>query len=319
MKLNIRRRLTLLLQAIVLVVSGLVFTYAAGIEKPIVAEATNPPAAGWATVNSYNSSSSQDNHLTSVTCLTATNCMAAGNYLGTKNQTLIETYNGSSWSNGSGVNAGSGQSNFLNGITCVASNDCWAVGYYCTTTGTCPHDNGPYWQTLIEHYNGTSWSVTTSPNQSTTQDNILNGVTCASSSLCWAVGQYCERTDKRQCTQGASNSWQPLIEKWDGTSWTRVIEATNSTSKNHDLTSVYCSSTSDCWAVGYYCNTTGTCPAAGVAYQTLIEHWTGSTWSIVTSANTGSTLENELNGVTCSSTSVCWAVGYACGSNNCSG
>src|SRR5437870_4634209 len=37
---------------------------------------------------------------------------------------------------------------------------------------------------------GPGWSLVTSPDTSATQDNNLQGVTCASASDCWAVGSY---------------------------------------------------------------------------------------------------------------------------------
>ena len=65
-----------------------------------------------------------------------------------------------------------------------------------------------------------------------------------------------------------------------------------------------CVSASDCWAVGYYYDGTTS------IYQTLIERWDGTSWAIVTSPNTSATQNNYLNGVTCTSASDCWAVGY---------
>src|SRR5437762_1173225 len=47
---------------------------------------------------------------------------------------------------------------------------------------------------------------------------------------------------------------------------------------------VVCVSASDCWAVGYYNNVS--------AYQTLIHHWDGNSWTIVNSPNTGATQHN---------------------------
>ena len=47
---------------------------------------------------------------------------------------------------------------------------------------------------LTEQYNGTSWSIVTSANPGTNQNNILTGVMCTSSSNCWAVGYYCDNT-----------------------------------------------------------------------------------------------------------------------------
>src|SRR5207302_643268 len=69
-------------------------------------------------------------------------------------------------------------------------------------------------------------------------------------------------------------------------------------------------SAADCWAIGFYFN--GTAPNNS---QTLTEHWDGMSWSIVPSPN-GGTQHNELDGVTCTSASNCWAVGsYGSGQN----
>src|SRR5437879_5254744 len=47
------------------------------------------------------------------------------------------------------------------------------------------------------------WSIVTSPNTSTTQNNLL-GVTCVSASDCWAVGSYV----------AGSGAPRTLIEHW---------------------------------------------------------------------------------------------------------
>ena len=56
----------------------------------------------------------------------------------------------------------------------------WAVGYTITTDGTNQPD-----RTLIEHWNGSTWSVVASPNVGG-NDNLLNGVAAAGD--VWAVG-----------------------------------------------------------------------------------------------------------------------------------
>ena len=63
--------------------------------------------------------------------------------------------------------------------------------------------NGSAYETLIEHWDGTSWSIVTSPNGSTTQDNLLDSVTCTSASQCWAVGDYYN-----------GSAYQTLIEQY---------------------------------------------------------------------------------------------------------
>src|SRR5688572_28496281 len=123
-----------------------------------------------------------------------------------------------------------GTYNTLYGVTCLSSSDCWAVGFY----------NGAQWQTLTQHWNGSAWSVVTSPSTSPSQTNILLGVTCMSTSDCWAVGY---------ATNGTG--YDSVIVHWDGTAWTLVSAPTTGTGQNNLLLSVTCASASDCWAVGY--------------------------------------------------------------------
>jgi hypothetical protein len=237
----------------------------------------------WVIVTSPNTSSTQTNYLIGVTCASATDCWAIGDYISSKFRTLIERWNGSSWAIVPSPNTSATQNNFLRAVTCVSASDCRASGYYQSDIA---------FQTLIERWNGSSWTIVTSPNTLPTQHNYLLGVTCASASECWAVG---EETDQ------IGISWKTLIERWNGTSWTIATSANTSATQNNYLLGATCVPASDCWAVGYY---------AGMASQTLIERWDGTSWAIVTSPNTSATQSNLLTGVTCVSASDCWAVGY---------
>src|SRR6266699_2728951 len=86
--------------------------------------------------------------------------------------------------------------NDLNGVASVSANDVWAVGDFINASGSK--------QTLIEHWDGTSWSVVTSAN-SGTGSNFLFGVTAVSSSDVWAVGEF--------------NNTSTLTEHWNGRKW----------------------------------------------------------------------------------------------------
>ena len=229
-----------------------------------------PTGSAWSIVTSPNTSATQSNELSRVTCSSASDCWAVGSSSGT----LIEHWNGTAWSIVTSPNTGA-----FSGVTCASAPDCWAVGDYF---------KGNFQQTLIEHWNGTVWSIVTSPNTSATQSNELSRVTCTSASDCWAVGSY--------NTGGVD---QTLIEHWNGTVWSIVTSPNTSATQDNLLFDVTCSSASDCWAVGY---------DTVFIFHTLIEHWNGTVWSIVTSPN--ATRTNLLYGVTCTSTSDCWAVGY---------
>lgn len=141
---------------------------------------------------------------------------------------------------------------------------------------------------------GPGWSLVTSANTSATQTNYLNDTTCASASDCWAVGYYNNGS-------GGSGVAQTLIEHWDGAAWA-IFASPNVGPGGNLLEGVTCTSTANCWAVGYYFN------ASSVA-QTLVERWNGTAWSIVTSNNSSPAQNNYLYDVTCASAATCWAVG----------
>ena len=213
---------------------------------------------------SPNTSATQDNFLDGVSCTSASTCTAVGDYYtGTNDQTLIEQWNGTTWSIVSSPNTSATQDNYLNGVSCTSASACTAVGDYYTGTSN---------QTLIEQWNGTTWSIVSSPNTSATQDNYLYGVSCTSASACTAVGDYYNGTDN-----------QTLIEQWNGTTWSIVSSPNTSATQSNNLDGVSCTSASACTAVGNY--------YAGSNDQTLIEQWNGTTWSIVSSPNTSATQE----------------------------
>src|SRR5947208_4119267 len=74
-----------------------------------------------------------------------------------------------------------------------------------------------------------------------------------------------------------------------GTAWSIVTSPNTSPAQENQLYVVTCASASDCWAVGNYLTD-------NFYYQTLIEHWNGAAWSIVTSPNTSATQDNYLRG-----------------------
>ena len=301
------------------------------------------PASGWTIVSSPNSSATEPNFLYGVTCASASDCWTVGYYRGFGDQTLTEHWDGSSWKIVSSANSSTTQNNELNAVTCVSPSNCWAVGRYsngsvgatltqrwdgtswtivsspnpdplivlaneldavtCASASDCWAVGHSYnrvvsaWQTLIERWNGSSWSIVTSPNSSPTQGNFLAGVTCTSSSNCWAVGYH-----------GVGGVLQTLILRWDGSSWASFSSPNTSPTHNNQLTAVTCNSASDCWVAGQY--------NPGGAWQTLIEHWDGNAWSIVSSPNTSTTQGNFLSSVACASESNCWAVGSYFGSSS---
>ncbi|MGN6663868.1 MAG: amidase domain-containing protein [Solirubrobacterales bacterium] len=90
--------------------------------------------------------------------------------------------------------------------------------------------------------------------------------------------------------------------KRDGAGRSIEAAATPSGAAAKSLSGISCLNASDCTAVGYY--------KSNATNLTLIEHWNGTSWQVVPSPNPASALESRLEGVSCSSTASCVAVGY---------
>jgi hypothetical protein len=215
-----------------------------------------------------------------VSALASNDVWAAGSYFnGSVYQTLVEHWDGAVWSMISSPNPGAGTSNTLNGVSALASNDVWAVGNY--VSGSIGG------QTLVEHWNGTAWSVVPSPNVGAST-NELSALSALTINDIWAVGYYENGTAR-----------QALVEHWNGTVWA-VVASPNPGAGGSWLFGVSALTNNDAWAVGYQYD--------GSNDQTLLEHWNGNAWYVVTSSNLGATA--ELIGVAAVSASNVWAVGY---------
>jgi PKD repeat protein len=175
------------------------------------------------------------------------------------------------------------RSSVLNSVGCMSASACWAVGY--RIDGDVRY--GGNTQTLIEQWDGSTWSIVASPNTDGGV-NELNSISCGASSECWAVGR------------SYNDAYRTLIEKWDGSSWTIVPSPNTNDYQGNYLFGSTCASDSHCWAVGSSVTT---------PRRTLVEEWNGSAWRIVSSPNAAPDKSSSLIGVTCASASECWAVG----------
>ena len=191
-------------------------------------------------------------------------------------QTLIEHWNGTNWQIVQSPNPSS-RYNTLSGVTAVSATNVWAVGFYVNTSLVT--------QTLIEHWNGTSWSVVKSPSPAPI-NNELFSVAAVSANNVWAVGFSTNSTADHT-----------LIEHWNGSSWS-VVKSPSPGSSSDSLSGVAATSASDVWAVG----------TSNTFSLTLIEHWNGTSWSVVKSPSPGS--GDDLRDVTAVSANDVWAAGY---------
>jgi len=286
--------------------------------------------ASWTTLPSPNPPGKIDAVLTSVSCASATDCIAVGGYsTAAWSRTLIERWNGASWSIMGSPNPPGRTFAGLSDVACTSPTSCIAVGDYETNVWA---------RTLVERWSGGGWVMMSSPNPPGRTFAALFGVDCPSASSCIAVGTYetnqwgralVERwsgggwvigssvnppgqtfttlgeidcVSASSCYAVGSVNARTLAEHWDGAHWS--IQVTPNPSGPRDglaLVSVSCVSDSDCTSVGAYF---GDKPS--FFFKNLIQHWNGATWSAVSSPTPQ---YSALFGVTCVTTSSCYAVG----------
>ena len=175
----------------------------------------------------------------------------------------------------------------LYGIAAISHTDIWAVGYSIPSNG--PIINSA----IIEHWNGTLWSLIPSP-QPGNYRNFLEKVAALSPSNVWAVGAY------QNAKGGFQEPQKTLIEHWNGTSW-HVIASPNPKAFSTALFGIAALSATNIWSMGVAVDLHG-------SSKTLIEHWNGTQWSIVSTPDPGA-YSDGLGSVAALSSNDIWSVG----------
>jgi hypothetical protein len=237
--------------------------------------------------------------LSGLAAVASNDVWAVGTLFGTggSESTLIEHWNGTSWSVVSSPTPKNG--GFLNAVTAVSSNDVWAAGSVLDRTGASV-------AALVEHWDGTSWRIVSSPVFSSVTGvgaisadasndvwatagtmvlhfdgkswSLVNtgtgvsiqGIAAISPTNVWAVGQGPDVDLDSQFAR---------IEHFDGTSWSIVpsprVNPPEPLDTHSYLAGLGVISANDIWAVG------------GAVGQSLTEHWDGTSWSVISSPNPG--------------------------------
>jgi hypothetical protein len=120
-------------------------------------------------------------------------------------------------------------------------------------------------------------------------------VAATSASNAWAVGYIGHGPGS------SDDSTEPLIEHWDGTSWSQQTFSTPA--DGGELTSVTATSASNAWAVGWSGSQSDSNQIA------LIEHWNGSNWTTESDRTATYWGQTPLHAVTATSANSAWTVG----------
>lgn len=254
--------------------------------------------------------------LDGVAALSQKDVWAVGNLA---NQTLTEHWDGTHWllvpSPNGRINAAVTLQNFqasshFNSVSAISTDDVWAVGSVGLAAASYSTQSTDV-HTLIEHWNGSQWSIVPSPDGTQFQlvstsnsagivlrgRNELQGVAAVSANDIWAVGST--NASSFGIYNGYDNSQAtPLIEHWDGDRWS--VTPTPNLPPNAVLSSITALAPDDVWAVG----TTIQAKSANA----LIAHWDGQQWSVVSNAST--VQGGDLGSISASSANDIWATGF---------
>ena len=205
-------------------------------------------SSGWVVVASPNASS-KHNELDGISGTSPHDIWAVGRYAPASGQerTLIEYFNGQVWSIVPSPNVGIFH-NELDAVVAIDPFDAWAVGHYDVSSSKTD-------KALIEHWNGTKWSVVAAPHFLSPISD-LNGIAATpKNGPLWAVGS--QQIGLRTVTL--------VMEYLDGV-W-RVVPSPNHGPYSNVLFGVATVSLRNMWAVGSVSH--------GSSSTAVTMHWDG--------------------------------------------
>lgn len=276
--------------------------------------------------------------LSSVSCGNLT-CVAVGNSYESTGQekALAESFTLNAWTLMSAPSPAEAKGFIeLDGVSCAAENVCTASGRYASSVSSgIPTEL----KTLVEAWNGSTWTIQPSPNAPGQSYNVLSDVACTSASACIGVGQD---------SAGIAQQPESLAERWNGSSWSTQALANPEQPIEAELKSVSCLSNTLCVGVGkdlfaekgfveiwngtewtVAANFAGemrkisctaeSCVAAGVkggVAETWLVFQIGGAWGVTPQAlpSPPGATESVLSGISCNTASACTAVGSYRGS-----
>jgi hypothetical protein len=255
-----------------------------------LANADTAAASVWSIQRTPNPGGATDSALSGVSCTSPTACTAVGHFTDAVGAgvPLAERWNGTNWTVQRTPRRAGATSSLLFDVSCASPRSCTAVGSFIKQSGSAVP--------LVERWNGTRWSIQSTPNPSRANGgrvSYLGGVSCASATTCTAVGH----SGNSSGTSGGT-----LTEGWNGAGWTiqRTPHPPDATASF--LSAVSCVSPRSCTAVGFTNRASGG--------KTLAERWNGAGWAIQRTPTPAAAANVQLVGISCASARTCTAVGY---------
>ena len=227
-----------------------------------------------------------------VACASSSICVGVGEWQNSEGvpAAATERWNGSQWSVTRIELPEGARESVLRSTSCVSASACWAVGDFVTDEGKT--------EALAEVWNGTSWEeqAVVAPKES--KMSVLRSVSCASTTVCVAVGEYINGEGKLlglADTLATSGKWKS------------VATAPPTEAKESALTAISCASTTVCVADGWDAVSAG-------QDRPLAELWSSKKWTSQLALSPAGAEKAVLQGIACTATNNCTAAGFYVGS-----
>lgn len=196
----------------------------------------------------------------------------------------------------------------LNDLAVLSDNNIWIVGQ--VSVSQMFHSKSPFFpgpieslagQPLIEHWDGHTWQIVASPVGASPEGflnntNQLTSISAISANDIWAMGTQISKDNTGYML--ISGEDMPLVEHWDGTSWTEKQLPNSLQTQGVDSTTIQALSANDVWSFdeGVNFNVTSVQPVPfdpsatpgtsiiigkALAHPTFsqhILHWDGQNW-----------------------------------------
>ena len=240
-------------------------------------------ALGWASQSLSPPAGYDHAALFGVSCTSTSFCIAVGNHQfpeGPGDDGNWYNWNGTTWSTAGTFGTEEG---LIRGVSCTSTSFCVAVGKYSKEFKD---------TTVALHWNGSKWTIISTPNGVAA---MLTSVSCTATNACTAVGWV---------SGSEAEEYDTLALRWNGTSWVEQSTPNPGTVRNF-LEGVSCTSSTHCVAVGSHTSS----PGGGGSYSTLAITWNGTTWTAQSTPNPTGALSANLRSISCTSSTVCTAVG----------
>jgi hypothetical protein len=215
------------------------FENGSGVTKSL---AETSSGGSW-TISATPQSAGVSTQLDGISCTSAADCTAVGSSTDSTGNALpsVETFDGNTWSVTAGVPVPSksiGAS--LQSVSCSSGSACRAAGWYTMYGGGTDPVAGRL--PFAEAWDGTTWTLQTTPLPAGAVDAELEEVSCTSSTACTAAG---DSTD-------ANGDVQSLVESSAGSTWSTQASGGPAGTTMSQFGGISCPITADCTAVGSY-------------------------------------------------------------------